>query len=184
MLIDEAHILFELLGSETGKSILNVCSSDEHFYKVQQSFIWEMIMSPLLKRGNVITNLDMKQSNGVDIVADCTDMKIIRDNTYDIALFTSGVEHIVEVKKALSEIKRILKPEGFMICSAPGVYPRHDDPIDTMLRLPAVEDWEKLLGVEWKIIEFRKSTPVPAKPFYHFNELVFATVIKANPILE
>jgi len=182
MLIDEAKIIKDLLGTEENKRILNICSSDETFWKVKQPFIWKKVMQPLLERNNSIINLDMKKSNGVDIIADCTDMQCIKDDSYDIALFTSGVEHIVEVDKALLEIRRILKPGGFMICSAPGIYPEHHDPIDTMLRLPSLEDWKFFLKDSWQISDFLKSSPVPARPDYNFKELVFATVIKTYPV--
>ena len=136
-------------------------------------------MKPLLDRENSITNLDMKNSKGVDLVSDCTDMQCIKDRSYDIALFTSGVEHIIDVKRAIDEIKRVLKINGFMICSAPGVYPRHDDPIDTMLRLPTKDSWGILLGKDWQISGYWKTSPIPAKPCYNFKKLVFATIVKA-----
>ncbi|MCK5707861.1 MAG: methyltransferase domain-containing protein [Candidatus Aureabacteria bacterium] len=181
MLKEEAEIIKSILKDERNRSILNVCSSDEIFWKNHQPYIWNIVMTPLIERGNKIINLDMKSSKGVDIVEDCTNMQSIKNGSYDISLFTSGVEHIIDVNRALSEIHRILKYDGFMICSAPGVYPRHDDPIDTMLRLPNKEDWSNLLDKDWNIIEFIKTKPLPAKPSYKFDKLVFATIIKALP---
>jgi SAM-dependent methyltransferase len=182
MLKEEAIMIRNTLVFLRGKSVLNVCSSEELFWKEQQPYIWEYVMTPLIARGCALHNLDMKKSKGVDIVADCTDMKCVEDGSYDVVLFTSGVEHIVEVTKALQEIRRVLKCDGFMVCSAPGVYPTHNDPIDTMLRLPTKESWNSLLGNAWEIQGFWTTTPMRADPRYNFNELVFATIVKARAI--
>jgi len=179
MLYEESEIIFNFLIGVEGKKILNVCSSDEVFYKETQPYIWKNILCPLIQNGNQVCDLDIKGGNGVDIVCDCTDMKNVQSDTYDIVLFCSGVEHIIEVEKALSEIKRVMRKDGFMICSAPGVYPRHEDPIDTMLRLPTKESWEKLLGTNWNIGAFKKTKPSPAKSFYKFKKLVYSTIIIA-----
>jgi SAM-dependent methyltransferase len=181
MLKEEAKILKDLLAEYRDKVILNVCSSDKEFWTVHQPFVWEEVMRPLIARGCVIHNLDMKKAEGVDIVNDCTEMVDIKDHTYDIVLFCSGIEHIANVDKALSEIKRVLKKDGIMIASAPGVYPEHHDPIDTLLRLPTRRSWEKILEDDWAIDTFVKTPPMPAAEGYCFNKLVFATIIKAMP---
>ena len=182
MLIEEAQIVRKMLKDEIHKRILSVCSSDEEFWKVRQPHIWNEVMFPLMERNNIIDNLDMKENKGVTIVTDCTNMVSIEDHTYDIVLFCSGVEHVIDVKRTLSEIKRVLKSNGYMLCTAPGVFPQHNDPIDTMLRLPTIADWGNLLGKMWRIIEFHKTNPIPAHPSYNFKELIFATIAKALPV--
>jgi len=182
MLYEESLIIKDVLKNINGKKILNVCSSDEKFWKELQPFIWENVISPLLERGNKVVNLDKKESKGVDIVCDCQDMGIVDNNSYDVVIFTSGIEHLEFPKKALKEIKRVLKEDGFMVCSAPGVYPEHNDPFDNMLRFPTRESWVSYLGKDWVIESFFKTTPEKAKPIYDFKELVFATIIKAYPI--
>jgi len=180
MFPEEAKIIFSLLAGYKNKKILNVCSSGEFFWKKQQHYIWEELLAPLLQEGNEICNLDIEFSNGVDIVNDCTDMIDVSDHSFDIVLFNSAVEHIADVQAALEEIKRVLKLDGIFVASAPGVFPKHNAPIDTLLRLPGLEDWEKLLGTDWVIDDFRKTTPIPAKPIYKFPDLVFATIINAH----
>ncbi|MCP4397973.1 MAG: methyltransferase domain-containing protein [bacterium] len=180
MFPEEANIIFSLLADNENKKILNVCSSGEFFWKRQQPYIWKTLLEPLLQNGNEIINLDIQPNIGVDIVNDCTDMIDVFDRSFDIVLFNSAVEHIEDVQAALGEIKRVIKSDGIFVASAPGVFPKHDAPIDTLLRLPNLEDWEQLLGPGWEIENFRKTTPIPAKPFYKFAELVFATIIKAH----
>lgn len=181
MLKEEANILRELLAHQHNKMILNVCSSDKEFWTVHQPFVWEDVMQPLTERGCVIHNLDIKHAPGVDIVNDCADMIDVKDNAYDIVLFCSGIEHITNVDKALVEIKRVLKKNGALIASAPGVYPEHHDPIDTLLRLPTRRSWEKVLEDGWTVEEFMKTEPKPAPEGYGFDKPVFATVVKARP---
>lgn len=180
MLEEESEIIKELLLDVEHRVVLNMCSSDENFYKKMQPHIWDNVILPLAERVNKVINLDMKEGDGVDVVNDCRDMKDVSDQSIDIVLFFSGVEHILEPKRAINEIYRVLKPDGLLAASAPGVYPKHDDPIDTMLRLPRLDDWQELLGPRWKIMEFSKTTPCPAKAFYKFNELVFATIVIAQ----
>lgn len=185
MLVEEAKIIRDLLTAEQQKSVLNVCSSDERSFKMRQPWIWFEVMKPLLDRGCIIHNLDIKHAYGVDIVNDCTNMIDIEDHKYDIVLFFSSIEHIAAPSKALSEIQRVIKNDGLLYASAPGVYPRHNDPIDTMLRLSTCESWKSILGNQWRIELFRKTRPIPAKPSYSFKELVYVTVIRArkNPEL-
>jgi len=163
-----------------GMRVLNVCSSDEEFYQNRQPYIWKNVMEPLLKE-NTLVNLDIKLCSGVDIACDCRDMREISDGTYDVVLFCSGIEHMPEPERAIGEIRRVLKKSGFAILSAPGVYPKHEDPIDTMLRLPDRASWEVFLGGHWNILEYRSTRPEPALPFYAFDRKVYATIIKCRP---
>jgi len=179
MLLEESIIIKDILIKEYNKKILNICSSDMDFYKNIQPYIWVNLMLPLIKRNNILHNLDLKDGEGIDIVSDCSNMHNIDQNTYDIVLFCSGIEHVKDSEQVLKEIYRILKPDGFAIFSAPGVYPKHDDPIDTMLRLPTINSWKKIINKQWEIIDFKKTIPIPAKSSYKFNKLVFATIIKA-----
>lgn len=114
MLVEEARIIRGFLTAEQNKSVLNVCSSDESSFKMRQPWIWFEVMKPLLDRGCIIHNLDMKHAHGVDIVNDCTNMVDIEDHQYDSVLFFSGIEHITDVTKAVSEIWRVLKSDGLL----------------------------------------------------------------------
>jgi SAM-dependent methyltransferase len=180
MLIETAKIIRRWLSELSNITILNVCSSDERYMKMRQPWIWFEVIKPLSDRGCRIFNLDIKQAPGVDIVNDCTNMVDVENNQFDIVFFFEGIEHIIDVSKALSEIYRVLKDDGVLYASAPGVYPKHDDPIDTLLRLPSLESWERVLGSAWIIDCFEKTQPVPAKRSYRFDKLVYSTTIRAS----
>jgi SAM-dependent methyltransferase len=55
----------------------------------------------------------------VDDKVDITDMNIYSDNSFDVILCSHVLEHIVDDRKAMSELFRILKPDGFAIIMVP-----------------------------------------------------------------
>ena len=50
---------------------------------------------------------------------DLTDLSIFKDNAFDIIICFHVLEHIIEDIKAISEIKRVLKPNGLAFISVP-----------------------------------------------------------------
>lgn len=179
MFQEEARIIREMCKSASNKKILNTCSSGEKFYKVNQPYVWQDLLEPLITT-NTIINLDIELSPGVDLVADVCDMHMIEDEAFDIVLFNSGIEHISEPEKACNEIRRVLKRKGIAIFSGPGVYPRHEYPIDNMLRFPTRDSWTAVLKDAWEIVEFRTTEPRAANPVYNFDRLVFASIVKCR----
>lgn len=184
MVPEEAKIVFALLEDVSDAKILNLCSGGEHFWRKQQPYIWSDLLLPLKQNGNRITNLDFCELTGVDIVDDCTNMVDVADSTFDIVLFNSAVEHILDPHAALSEIRRVIKPDGKLIASAPGVFPKHDAPVDTLLRLPELGDWINLLGSGWIVDDFRRTMRRKPRPLYRFDGLVFTTVVVAHCVDE
>lgn len=79
-------------------------------------------------RGNV-TGLDINQwnldqakkysPNAKFIVSDCENMNAFPSNTIDLVVFTETLEHLPTPKKALQEIKRILKVGGKAVITVP-----------------------------------------------------------------
>ncbi|HMK20006.1 MAG TPA: class I SAM-dependent methyltransferase [Chitinophagaceae bacterium] len=57
--------------------------------------------------------------DNIDYNTDITDMRIIEDNTFDSVIAFDVLEHLSNDKKALEEIKRILKPGGIAILTVP-----------------------------------------------------------------
>jgi predicted SAM-dependent methyltransferase len=73
-----------------------------------------------------VKKFDFIQYRSVDLFmedaddkADITDLKIYGNDKFDIILCSHVLEHIVEDRKALSEIYRILKPGGYGIIMVP-----------------------------------------------------------------
>lgn len=59
------------------------------------------------------------ESPYADLKIDITDMSRIPDNTYDVVLCFHVLEHIPEDLKAIREMNRVLKPDGWAILQVP-----------------------------------------------------------------
>jgi len=67
----------------------------------------------------------------VDDRLDITDMRAYADGSVDFFLCSHVLEHVPEDRKAMRELHRILKPDGFGIVMVPlvhGVDETHEDP--------------------------------------------------------
>jgi SAM-dependent methyltransferase len=67
---------------------------------------------------------------GVKYIGDVQDMDMIDANSYDSALCLEVLEHVRDPCKAISEIHRIIKSGGVLICSAPHLSRLHEEPND------------------------------------------------------
>ena len=67
--------------------------------------------------------LDIDPSVKPDIVGDILDLNVIDDNSYDAVFSSHNIEHVFmhEVKIALSEFKRVLKDDGFLLLCCPDI---------------------------------------------------------------
>ncbi|HJQ15611.1 MAG TPA: class I SAM-dependent methyltransferase [Allosphingosinicella sp.] len=54
----------------------------------------------------------------------------VEDARFDFIIFNQGLEHMPEPGAVLSELNRVLKPGGRMICTAPFFYEEHEKPYD------------------------------------------------------
>lgn len=54
----------------------------------------------------------------------------VPDSEYDIVLACNVMEHVADIWKWLKELRRIIKPGGYVILIAPTSYPFHEEPID------------------------------------------------------
>jgi len=73
---------------------------------------------------------DLSRKN-VDERIDLTDMAAYADRSLDIVLCSHVLEHVPDDRKAMREIARVLKPDGFAIVLVPlviGVDETHEDP--------------------------------------------------------
>ena len=61
---------------------------------------------------------DLNPLMGCDIRLDITDMNF-EDNFFDVIICSHVLEHIIDDRKAMSELFRVLKPEGFAILQVP-----------------------------------------------------------------
>jgi len=78
-----------------------------------------------------ITTLNLEQHKDVDILADAENLGgLIENESFDIILCLSVLEHTKHPEKIIREIKRILKKEGLVIVTVPFIMSLHDTPDD------------------------------------------------------
>jgi SAM-dependent methyltransferase len=58
------------------------------------------------------------------------------DASVDCALLTEVLEHCPEPQRVLTEVHRVLKPEGFLFITVPFIWPIHDVPHDEFRYTP------------------------------------------------
>jgi len=73
------------------------------------------LSSPAIDHANEFFSCD----NNCFFVCDVQDMKMFKDEYFDVVVSFEGIEHLKDPNKFLKEIKRILKPEGKLIISTP-----------------------------------------------------------------
>ncbi len=56
-------------------------------------------------------------------------------NAFDTVVSTEVLEHVPNPLQAMREMRRVLKPGGFLILSTPMYWPRHEEPV-RLLPLP------------------------------------------------
>lgn len=65
--------------------------------------------------------LDIDESVSPDLIGTMTDMKSVAKESVDAIFSSHNIEHLYphEVPQALSEFKRVLKPDGFVVLTCP-----------------------------------------------------------------
>lgn len=100
---------------------------ENYFEKADKSKLYDFIdFAPTNKLSQLLKELiflnyrtaDLHMAM-VDDKVDLTDMKIYKENSFDIFLCSHVLEHIADDKKAISELYRILRPRGFGLVMAP-----------------------------------------------------------------
>ena len=75
------------------------------------------------------TSLDIKGSEGIDIIADARHLPF-REESFTSVICTAVLEHIENPWNVVHEIGRALRKEGFLLLWLPFIQPRHDIPHD------------------------------------------------------
>lgn len=68
------------------------------------------------------TNISGKGISKLDV----TNMAQIEDSSIDTIVCISVLEHVYDIKNAIREMKRVLKPDGQLLITIPFIFPKHD----------------------------------------------------------
>ncbi len=75
------------------------------------------------------TSADIEAREGVDVVADAHALPFL-DGEFENIVCSEVLEHLHTPEKAVSEMYRVLKPEGTLILTTRFMFPMHDVPHD------------------------------------------------------
>ena len=101
-----------------GMRVLDVGFSTLEFRTVVQPHIDRNVFFPLRQRGLTVTHLDARAEPGVDIVSDVASLEAV-DQTYDVVVCTSLLEHVVDRSGTIANLKRVVSPSGLLVLTVP-----------------------------------------------------------------
>jgi ubiquinone/menaquinone biosynthesis C-methylase UbiE len=87
------------------------------------------------------------------LIGSITDIPIIENHSYDVAVCFEGIEHIQDQESLLGEVKRLLKPDGLLIVSTPSKTAYQDHSTDENpfhLKELTFEEFRELLARHFK----------------------------------
>jgi SAM-dependent methyltransferase len=76
-----------------------------------------------------VISIDIYNYPGVDLCMRA-DKICLKDNSVDMIISTSAIEHMTDTGRVFQEMQRILKPDGIIFITAPFIYPYHPEPFD------------------------------------------------------
>ena len=157
---------------------------ETNLFKENLSFLHiapEMCFIPLFKK---MSNLDYKtadlESPWADIHLNIENMPL-EDNSFDVIMANHILEHVNDLSKALSEIKRVLKPGGWAVLLSPINPKRETTYEDSTITSP--EEREKHFGQKDHVREFGKDyASILEKAGFEVEENRFAQTLSAEDL--
>lgn len=122
--------------AESLSPLLDIGSSDLKF-RSEQPWIEARIFDPLRARGVEVHFCDLKDSPGVDIVADLlSDEGLARLQALGVkaVVCCNVLEHVTDARRFAERLGMLVESGGRIVLTVPHRYPHHNDPIDTMFR--------------------------------------------------
>lgn len=120
---------------EQNNLVANLGSSTGYFRKVIQPHIHEYIIQTLQNNGWEVVHVDIKQEEGVDVVADVTRndfTSYIKPSALTIC--TNMLEHVEDISLVIKNLQNVTIKGGYILITVPYKYKKHLDPIDNMFR--------------------------------------------------
>lgn len=110
-------------------------------YKVLQFAPSPALDSYIKKYDNISYETTDLYMDGVTFQADIQDMSMVADDTYDLIICSHVLEHVKDDRRAMREIKRIMKPEGCCLFLVP--ISLDIEEIDEEWGLSEAENWRR-----------------------------------------
>jgi hypothetical protein len=117
--------------------LLNLGSGSAARREAIQPWVNDQVFRPLRERGVGIVHIDMRELEGVDVLADLTNpADVLRLSVFrpKALLCCNLLEHVPEPDRLARHCLDLLSIGGLVFVTVPFSYPHHRDPIDTMYR--------------------------------------------------
>ena len=139
-------------------------NSDKYFKKILNYLMCEDILNigcgrrdykKFIHPSNNFVRADCRNLPNVDVVTNITDLSF-NDNSFDFILCLNLLEHVWDTRKALSELRRVLRVNGKVLFHVPFFFPEHDAPYD--FHRWTINGFSKLLEENnFRVLEWNKS---------------------------
>ena len=147
MFILESHWIARQINefAAGSKTLIDIGSESSKYRDDTQEYIAKLY-EQLESRGLRISTLDFDASKNPDILCDISE-NLKTSVKYDVVLASNVLEHIKEtgLPTAIENLFLLTENKGLVIITVPYNLPRHERPIDNMLR-PTPEELEQLVG--------------------------------------
>jgi len=136
MIKEEAIVIRKLITKylRQAKSVLDIGSSTLEYRTVKQPYIDEIIFKPMRQEGTTIHYLDIINGEGIDIVADISSKSFNLPKEYDLVICGNTLHLCSDIKTSIRNISSTVHRDGYLIITAPLVFPYHDGPLDHCYR--------------------------------------------------
>ncbi len=153
---DDLHIKAIVAAKEPrGKRILDIGSARDSWTKEK------------FGKDNEVISFDLE--GDVDVKGSILSAPF-EDKSFDLVFFFETLEHVDNPFLAIQEIRRILKPKGMLVASAPFIYELHGEDYGDYWRITR-QGWQKLLK-EFKDIEVSSMGRHELKPHHYFIKAI------------
>lgn len=123
---------------------------------------------------------DIDPERKPEVIGDIHKMPF-QDNEFKAILCTEVLEHLYDPKKAIEEMKRILKPGGKLILTTRFMFPIHDAPIDYFRY---TEFGLKELFKDWEIENFQPEVGSIETIAVLLQRIIFQVKFKGNKFVK
>ncbi len=162
--ITRNHLENFLKRQATDKRVLNVGSGAD-LYNYRRFF------------PNAVS-FDVDPNNKPNVIGDAHALPF-KNEEFEVVLCAEVLEHLIDPKKAISEMRRVLKSGGTLILTTRFVYPIHDSPHDywRFTKYGLME-----LFKEWEVIELISETRNFSTIAVLLQRIGFQSILKVNKL--
>lgn len=116
-------------------TVFNLGSSTKAYRETVQPHIQKYVLLPLINNGWNVVNVDTKESDGVDVVADVCSYSLLDIlSRSSLTICTNMLEHVSDISIVVKNLLGVTVSGGYVLITVPYKYRRHPDPIDNMFR--------------------------------------------------